>query len=189
MPITLIMGPMFSGKTSYMIEEEKKLLNNKDSSVVVLRPPADTRQYISHKKENSFQSNIYATENFEMLPDFKTIFIEESHLFNEKEKLISWISKFKFSKKNIYITLLNGDVNQTPFPIAGNLISISNNIIFLRAKCFACKEDAAFTSLQRRKNHSPNVNMMPSLKPFIKIGGDDIYAPYCYECIKHTFFD
>jgi thymidine kinase len=73
--------------------------------------------------------------------------------------------------KIVIVSCLDGTFEQEPFPNVARLFSKADTITKLSAVCTTCKRDAPFT---RRKGGS---------SPLITIGGSELYAPCCRDCL------
>lgn len=73
--------------------------------------------------------------------------------------------------KVVIVSCLDGTFEQEPFPNVARLFSKADTITKLSAVCTTCKRDAPFT---RRKGGS---------SPLITIGGSELYAPCCRDCL------
>jgi len=176
----LILGPMFAGKTTSLINKANEISNilNKDE-ILIINHSSDIRYsentfITSHDNIKipcialSLLSTIFDTEN--NISKIKYIFINEGQFFHD---LFDVIKKILFNYDIIiYICGLDGDYKQEVFPNCKllDLIPFSTSIIKLNAKCSFCKNKAPFT---KRIINSDNI---------VLIGGSESYQPVC---IKH----
>ena len=144
--LNLIIGPMFSGKSTKLIQYIKKYktLNKK---LMIIKPSIDNRytessDICTHDMEK--QSCI--TIDKDRLSDIITnidytqseiIMIEEGQFFTN---LYQTIVQMLTDNKIIFISALNGDSNQELFGEIYKLISICDNIEFLQALCLDCAD-------------------------------------------------
>jgi thymidine kinase len=144
--LTLILGPMFSGKSTKLIQyiNKYKTLNKK---MLIIKPSIDNRYTttanicthdmqtqncicIGHYELNSiFNLDTYTESNI--------IIIEEGQFF---DNLFENINKMLTDKKTIYISALNGDSNRELFGEIYKLIPICDNFEFLQALCLDCSD-------------------------------------------------
>lgn len=167
--LELIIGPMFSGKTSRLIQIKQKytILNKK---ILTLKPIIDNRYsqqsvIVTHDQNRSecvsrFKlSEVYDTENYDI------IIIEEGQFFSDLfEHVIEWCKT-----KKVYVAGLNGDANKNLFGNLYKLISHADNIVFLTALCKVCNDGtpAVFTK-----------KMIPDDK-IVDVGGAEMYQAVC----------
>ena len=173
----LILGPMFAGKTTTIINKASEISNiiNKDE-ILIINHSSDIRYsentFITSHDNIKIQciamsslSNIFDTEN--NISKIKYIFINEGQFFPD---LFDIIKDLLFNYKiKIYICGLDGDYKQEPFPNCKllDLIPLSSSVIKLNAICSYCKNKAPFT---KRIINSTNI---------VLIGGAESYQPVC----------
>lgn len=168
MYLTLILGPMFSGKTSYLITKFKTEQNQK---ILSIKYSSDNRynsdKICSHDHLSIPAIKINDINLINNLTNYDIVLIDEGQFFKNLDK---WIRNINFKGK-IYISALNGDYNQKPFGDIPFLISKADEIIFLHGKCQFCHCCSSFSK-----------RIVPSLKQ-VEIGGTDKYVPVCGECL------
>lgn len=150
----IILGPMFSGKTSHLINTYKSTDVNKKKTIVI-NHCIDQRyshkdEVISHDGESipcyKLESlrEIYSKFNSKELnyQDYKFMFINESQFFHDLHLVIIFVEKFKL---DVYIYGLDGDFQKKAFN--NNIlqyIPYADTVIKLHAKC-SCGANASFT--------------------------------------------
>lgn len=170
--LEIIIGPMFAGKSTELIQRIRKLrvLNKR---YLVLKPIIDNRysdtDIVSHNNEKEECVSFDSIDNFINLIDinsFDTIFIDEGQFFPDlKDGVLKIVEKYN---KNVVVTGLDGDFNRNEF----------GQILKLIPYCDSCKK---ITSLCVYCN-----DMTPALFSY-KVGGNnnqvevgaDIYKPVC----------
>ena len=183
----IILGPMFAGKSTYLINTIQSLINNNSNSeedkinifnsILIINHSSDNRystesEICTHdnKKMPSLSltklGDIFKIDNLNI--DSKTyIIIDEGQLFNDLyDSVKTLLIKYK---KTIYIGGLDGDYKQEPFKDSRilDLIPYATSIIKLNAKCIDCNENAPFT---KRLIYSDEQ---------ILVGGSESYKPVC----------
>ena len=144
--LSLIIGPMFSGKSTKLIQYIKKYktLNKK---MLIIKPSLDNRYTESSNicthdmethncimLEHNLLDTIYSLDDY-VCADI--IMIEEGQFFTN---LYMIVQQMLSNNKIIYISALNGDSNQQLFGEIYKLISICDNIEFLQALCIECSD-------------------------------------------------
>ena len=187
--LELIIGPMFSGKTSRIVEiyEQCKLLN---IPVAVINHIIDNRyddnELSTHDKikipcikVNSL-TKIWKNESFNEsiiyyfnLRKANVILINEGQFF---EDLFDNVNDMVNCGKKVYICGLDGDFNRNPFGDIIKLIPICDTVDKLTAYCNKCNNG---TIAPFSKKINVNVNVV------IDIGGNDKYIPVC----RHHYFN
>lgn len=176
----LILGPMFAGKSTYMIDTIENLTQQSDfnpEDIVIINHISDSRydtsKICSHngRKIDSINTDTLSDIPKSILEKAKYIFIDEGQFFNDLYSVITEliINVKNTTYKHIYISGLDGDFNQKPFNNSKllDLIPYASNITKLMAKCYKCDNIAPMT--KRLVNSSET----------ILIGGSDIYQPCC----------
>lgn len=174
--IELILGPMFSGKSTRLIEAiRKSVYRNKKS--IMIKFIGDQRyskksEVVTHDliKYDSIEcSNL--SESFDTLREYDIIGVDEGQFFPD---LVEISEKLAHLKKTVIIAALNGDFRMEPFPVIARIIPKADKIKLLKAYCFNCHKDAKFSLRIVQSNET------------VLIGAGESYKPACREC--HKFF-
>ena len=173
--IVLILGPMFSGKSTRLIENiRKSVYKNKKS--IMIKYSGDKRytnksEVVTHDliKYDSIECR-NLSDSYDLLKDYDIIGIDEGQFFPD---LVEISEKLSLLKKMVYIAALNGDFRMEPFPVIANIIPKADKIKLLKAYCFNCHRDAKF-SLRIVQNNET-----------VLIGAGEAYKPACRDCHKY----
>lgn len=193
--LTIITGPMFSGKTTALIDfynqiktRSVPIYNNPKctvkKTVIVINNNLDIRysttDLVNHNKTKvpcTFVKNLNELshlENGEISEEFNNadfILINECQFFdNIKDWILVAVNKYK---KNIYISGLDGDFQQNIFGNWYELIPHCNHIIKLHSTCHLCKLENAIFS-HRISNEDTQT-----------VIGSDNYIPLCRKCFNN----
>ncbi len=173
--LKIILGPMFSGKTTYLIDKYNELLKINKHAIV-----------INHTLDNRYSDNEVVTHdgikipclNIQKLKDLyndhedilsdenKYILINEAQFFDDiVEMVILLVEKYN---KYVYISGLDGDFKRKKFGNILDLIPISDEVIKLKAIC-KCGNTASFS--RRISNEQEQISI-----------GNDNYEPVCRKC-------
>lgn len=181
--LNLIIGPMFSGKSTRLIQyiRQYKTLNY---PMIIVKPSIDTRYTVSDELcthnfekescisyatgdlENIFKEKDYATS--------KIIIIEEGQFFSNLCEIIKKMSDV--DKKIVYITALNGDSNRELFGDIYKLLPLCDNIEFMQSLCIKCSDGTLGVYSKRYSSNHDQVC----------VGGSSVYQAVCRE---HYFVD
>ena len=174
--IELILGPMFSGKSTRLIELMRKYVY-KAKKTIMVKFFADQRyseksEVVTHDliKYDSINCK-KLRDSFDTLKQYDVIGIDEGQFF---EDLVEVCEELALMGKIILIAALNGDFRMEPFPVIQRIISKSDKIKLLKAYCFNCHKDAKFSLRIVQSNET------------VLIGAGEAYKPACREC--HVFF-
>ena len=169
--LELIIGPMFSGKSTELIRRIRRL-KVIGSSVLVVKPIIDNR-YISNKiTTHNYESvECMVLENLKDISDdivkqYNTIVIDEGQFFNDlKDMVLRWLD-FNI---NIIIGGLDGDFQRNPIGQILDLIPYSDKCTKVNSLCSVCKDgtEAPFT---KRTIESTDK---------VLVGGAESYIPVC----------
>ena len=174
--IELILGPMFSGKSTRLIELMRKYVY-KAKKTIMVKYFADHRyseksEVVTHDLIKYDSINCKLLRNsFDTLKQYDVIGIDEGQFFAD---LVEVCEELALMGKIILIAALNGDFRMEPFPVIQRIISKSDKIKLLKAYCFNCHKDAKFSLRIVKSNET------------VLIGAGEAYKPACREC--HVFF-
>ena len=173
--LVLILGPMFSGKSTRLIEVIRKY-TYKAKKTIMIKYFADKRyseksEVVTHDliKYDSMDCKILG-DSFKILKNYDVIGIDEGQFFPD---LVEICEKLVLLKKIVIIAALNGDFRMEPFPVISRIISKADKIKLLKAYCFNCHKDAKFSLRIVQSNET------------VLIGAGEAYKPACRECHKY----
>mgnify|MGYP003326845961 FL=1 len=176
MSLSMIMGPMFAGKSSELI----KRITSSNAPKIVINNQLDNRYSKSEisthdgKKipcvsmealEQLFTN--YHNMNCYALDDIKEIYIDEAQFFPDLYDVVfDLVINYK---KRVVISGLDGDFQMRPFAKSRmlELIPLASEIVKIPAKCYKCGESAWYS--KRLINSDEQ----------ILVGTDNIYQPAC----------
>lgn len=171
MSLELIIGPMFSGKSTKLIRKVQ-LARSIDKTVLVIKPSIETRYGEDKIFSHSMQSEIcLSSSNLEMFHKdiklFDLIVIDEGQFFPDLKKyVLSWVDEYN---KNVIVAGLDGDFERKPIGQVLELIPYADKCKKLTSFCKMCNDGtpAIFT-----KRLNP-------CEEQIKVGGSESYIPLC----------
>ena len=174
--IELIIGPMFSGKSTRLIGLIRKY-TYKAKKTIMIKFFADKRytdksEVVTHDllKYDSIECK-NLRDHFDKIKSYDVIGIDEGQFFPD---LVEVCEELALMKKTVIVAALNGDFRMEPFPVVAKLISKADKIKLLKAYCFNCHRDAKYTLRTIQSNET------------VLIGAGEAYKPACREC--HVFF-
>lgn len=182
MSITLIIGPMFSGKTTELIRLiDRKRISGKKCAII--KNKIDNRYEINYvtSHNNHKYSNcdilIYQDLSLEIANELKkkydVIGVDEGHFF---PNIDSFCGDLADNGIDVFVSALDSSFQQKLFIHIGDLISHSEIVIKLDAICMKCKTE----------NASFNIRTIDSEEEIL-VGGSEIYQCVCRKClILHT---
>lgn len=178
--LDIIIGPMFAGKTTKLIQMYNSI--SKNYNCLAVNYALDNRygenQIVSH---DGLRLDCVCIDNLEELSDYKKnpelalkflqtkyIFINEAQFF---KGLKQWsLHVMNFMKKNLVMCGLDLDFRREPFGELNMLIPVASNIYKLFGKCSNCPNKSLYSHRKMRSDEQ------------ILIGSGDEYMPLCNKC-------
>lgn len=178
--LELILGSMFSGKTSYLLDVYKKSVFC-NIPVAVINYTADSR-YTTEPMLSTHDKQmipcILATtieeairNNSETINHAETILINEGQFFPDIEEKVKEL--VEGSNKRVYICGLDGDFERKPLGNLLQLVPFSDHIIKLKSLCSLCRDGTPGVFSFRVTNEKSQV-----------VIGSSNYIPLCRECYQ-----
>lgn len=195
--LTIITGPMWSGKTTELLRQFDRKVHAKLSCLLV-KHGYDTRystdQVVTHVNTYGMSTKGHAVI-YKTIADlikgeglftqtYHTVFIDEIQFFPDKYLCLDLLNV----GINVVIAGLNGDFNRKMFPGMDVLFASASEIKMLTAICSKCKsEDASFTvKLHEHTGHSREGQCHG--KSSIDMGGSEKYMTVCLKC-RHLHYN
>ena len=179
--LSIILGPMWSGKTSKIVDLYKKY-NFCQVPIMPINYSLDTRygtECISTHDERiitcetsetlSQISDICNGEETEKFKKCKVILINEGQFFSD---IKPWVScALEKHNKHIYICGLDGDFRREKFGDLLDLIPLCDEVVKLKAICVNCKVNQAIFTHRHIREETDQILI-----------GTDEYKPLCRSC-------
>ena len=171
--LEVILGPMFSGKTTRIIDIYNSEYQQ-GKNIMVINYSGDTRYHDTMLSTHDkimipciFTNTLTDVCNVNDIKDIDTILINEGQFFDDLYDVIKELVKKQ--KKKVYVCGLDGDFKRDKFGGILDLIPICDNVIKLKANCNSCSNYALFSFRKSREEQQ------------ISIGSDN-YVPLCRNC-------
>lgn len=179
----LVVGPMYSGKSSQLIKKYEELVIDEcgfvEEDVLVVthslekryssdKLSSHDRKEISCKKFSSIQSIIDSCDSDRELEKVRYILIDESQFFHD---LLSVMTLVESHKKIVYVYGLDGDFKRNKFGSITDLIPFCDSVQKLRGKCSECIRPSLFSC-----------RITNDMETQIVVGSEDKYVPLCRSC-------
>lgn len=180
MHLELIIGPMFAGKSSAILQRIRraKVIGR---NVLIVTSVLDTRYDVrgasvkTHDQEGVTATGLGVNDLEEILKlgsfqQCDVIVIEEAQFFNGLYDVVKLI--VEVYKKDVIVVGLDGDSDRKPFGDILQLIPLADSVTKLAALCKRCSNgtEGHFTAL---------VSDPSDKKQQIYVGGADKYLPMC----------
>tara|TARA_B100000131_G_C18019259_1_gene573856 strand:- start:65 stop:613 length:549 start_codon:yes stop_codon:yes gene_type:complete len=178
MSLKIVIGPMFSGKTTYLLNELNKFscINLKCLYVNSIKDSREDDNYSTHNPTIGGCGNISSVKCDDLskiiVDDFDVIGIDEYGLFdNFNNVLLDWIET---KNKNVIVCGLNGDFLRRKFGYIIDLIPLADDVKVLNPYCKDCGKKSLLNKAIFSKRISDE-------KDVISIGNSN-YKPVCRYC-------
>ena len=188
--LDLVLGTMFSGKTTYILSQIAKMaelnysilyinieFDNRSENIFSTHNPFFDSQKDFVKRE-SISNNVSMIKTKKLSDiDFEAkdvIIIDESHFFDD---LIEFVNKCLDANKYVIVAGLIADFKGNKFGKTLDLIPICSNIKRLHAYCAECAKDKICCIATYSKR-------IVKCKKSIDIGGSEKYIPVCRNHFK-----
>ena len=182
--LSLIIGCMFSGKTTELLRQLTIL--SKFKKCLYINNSLDTRNkegvFSTHNplyknKIENIDMVSYTDEEFknnmENMKTYDVIGIDEFQFFNIDIQLI--VELVDIHKKTIFITSLDGDFNRNVFGKVFELIPYCDTIIKQHSYCSNCSNNKTL-------HHGIFTHKKKKQDDVIDVGADESYISLCREC-------
>ncbi|WP_126992399.1 thymidine kinase [Thermosipho globiformans] len=174
--LTVITGPMYSGKTTELLSFVE-IYNIGKKKTIVFKPSIDNRygedivsthtgfKVKAHKISKSIEILNHISNNID------AVFIDEVQFFDEE--LINVVRNLIFKGIDVYCAGLDISYLEKPFKTTANLLAMADEVIKKKAVCEKCGEHRATYSFKITQDNKE-----------IDIGGKEKYIALCRECLK-----
>ncbi len=170
--LEIIIGPMFSGKSTEIIRRIR-LLQKIDKKILVVKPGIDNRYSTNKITSHNYESvectvvNCLNEISSEKIKLHDTIIIDEGQFFTDLVETVDiWLKEFNI---DIIVAGLDGDFQQKPIGNILQLIPLSNKCVKLNSLCNICKDGT----------EAPFSFRLVKSKEAVLVGGSDKYMPLC----------
>ena len=171
-----IVGPMYAGKTSAILQEIL-WINHCKHKVLVLKPRIDNRYSQDHvETHNRLSYPCFAMTDWDEVLDkhtlmpynYHTVFLDEIQ-FMDTEQTLHNVDVMLRAGVNVTAAGLNQDSRGQPFETTAHLMALSDEIKLIEAICTVCGKSA--TKTQRMSDKGDRV----------AVGSVGMYEPRCLE--------
>lgn len=180
MSLEVVLGPMFSGKSSYIHSVIRRRVAV-GIPVLVVKPAIDNRY--DGEREVVTHDNIripcvslanLGDLSVEMLSTPEFVVIEEAQFFADVDKhVLVLVEKLH---KDVLVVGLDGDSNRAPFGRILHCIPYADKVTKLTALCTRCRNGTTAPFTHRKISDTNQVH----------VGGASDYEPLCRTCFTRT---
>jgi thymidine kinase len=181
MSLTLIIAPMFSGKTTYLLNKASICLDLNFSSVFVTHTLEDRdpevflhstllKPNLTNKLKVLKSSSLETIEH--ELNYYSNVFIDEFQFFTSLYDF-TIIRRLINNGKNVYIAGLKGNAFNQKFGILIDLIPEADDVVILKSFCKVCSEESRICV------PAPFTKRVTEDKNIVLVGAKEVYIPVC----------
>jgi thymidine kinase len=170
--IELILGPMFSGKTTEMLRlvQRHRITGAK---TIVIKYLDDTRydeiKCVTHDLHCAESIPVKTLSDAHFVDQYAVIGVDEGQFFPDLDVCCeTWANAGKI----VIVAALDGTFQRKPFGRVLQLVPLAEKVIKLKAICVVCKKSAAFSKYKIGEPSVVNID----------IGGSDKYMAVCRQC-------
>lgn len=182
--ITLICGPMFSGKSTALLQKIERGVYGK-KSVALIRPKKDNRKYFTHSDGNSTLEKLIRDKKVKLyeiegeisdeqvqtiLDLYQIVCVDEYFMIKGCKKFCTTMSVLPHT--DLYFAGLLSTSENTLFPEAVDILPYCDEILKLNSVCLDCGSNhgsySAFIGAEK--------------KDLIVVGDENLYKPVCRKC-------
>lgn len=166
MPIDIITGPMFAGKSSELVRRLRRA-RRQGKSTQVFKPALDTRDaMISTHDLDKFECDVWRPEA--AVVTAQVVGLDEAQFFGPE--IVDHVWRWAMENRTVVIAGLDMDFRRQPFGPMPWLLAIADTVTKLKAVCAQCHGDAAYS--HRRSGGGER----------IEVGGQEAYEARCLHC-------
>jgi len=181
--LEVIIGPMFSGKTSELIRlVEREVYAKRKGAIfkIAFDKRYSAKQVVTHNglKYDAYTvassiEGLHKIEELVVSQELDAIGVDEVNFF--PEALVGVLDRLADTRRVIACGL-NLNFRAEPFPTTMQLAARADRVRYLSAVCVVCGQEA--TRTQRLIAGKP----APKDSPIIIVGGKEMYEPRCRTC-------
>ena len=171
MSLELIIGPMFSGKSTELIRKIR-LAKIIDKKVIVIKPIIDIRyknnKIVSHSFESEECESIQLLAEMDLkINNYDLIVVDEGQFFPDlKEYVLKWV---EVNNKDVIVGGLDGGHKRNKIGDILELIPYSDSCTKIKSLCKKCNDGTSAIFTHRMNDNQDQV----------QIGGAETYIPLC----------
>lgn len=177
--LDLIIGPMFSGKTSELIRQ-LVTYSKAGFNVLYINSSFDSRSDVGFSTHNSSlsttQSDIKMVKVSKLMSDVRLVQNSDVIGVDEAQFFDDLVDFYRFAvetlKKKVVVCGLNGTSQRSRFGQITELVPVCDNITFLHSFCTRCAEGKTIVP-------APFSKRISTVQSTVCVGGIESYIPVC----------
>ena len=183
--LEVIIGPMFSGKTSELIRlVEREVYAKKKGAIfkIDFDRRYSEKQVVTHNglrydaySVSSTDDGVRRIEAVAETESLDAIGVDEVNFF--PRSVVGVLDRIAASRR-VIASGLNLDFKAEPFPTTMELAARADRVMYLSAVCVVCGQEATRTQRLIAGKAAPKDS------PLIVVGGKEMYEPRCRACYE-----
>ncbi|KAJ3448260.1 thymidine kinase cytosolic [Anaeramoeba flamelloides] len=175
--IELILGPIFSGKTSELIRKINRFsYASKKCMILKFSEEAETEKK-SFKTHSGYLYKALATDTLnrvaEQVKEFQVIGIDDGQFFPE---IADFADRLANEGKVVIIAALDGTFERKPFECITTLIPRCENLVKLGSVCMVCYKEGSFS---KRITNEKQVKLLGGTEKYISVCREEYFGLHC----------
>ncbi len=175
MSLDVVIGPMFSGKSSYVLSVISRY-SALGVPVLVITHESDVRYgqglVATHDGRNAPCVHTKDLDTVDIGP-YKVVIVDEAQFFKHLIPFVEWA--VDTHRKHVYLVGLDGDSNRRKFGEILDCIPLADRVHRLTAFCRRCSDGTPGLFSYRHGYHDQQV----------LVGGSNQYETLCRNCYLH----
>ena len=175
MSITLITGPMFSGKTTELLRMLERSRIAKKTCLLIKWAEDDRydcTRVVTHDKRSATASlSCTALPDITEVVAYDVVGIDEGQFFPGLAEFCDAVAN---AGSEVFVAALDGTYQREPFPAIAALIPLAEFVKKIHAVCVSCGRLAAYSVRQESA---------PAVTGTYSIGGTESYKAVCRACL------
>ncbi|KAJ3438356.1 thymidine kinase cytosolic [Anaeramoeba flamelloides] len=165
--IELILGPIFSGKTSELIRRINRFSYASKKCLILKFSEESENEKKSFKTHSGYDYKALATDTLdrvsEQVKEFQVIGIDDGQFF---PKIADFAEKLANEGKVVLIAALDGTFERKPFGCITQLIPRCENLVKLGSVCMVCYKEGSFS---KRTTNEKQVKLLGGTEKYISV--------------------
>lgn len=181
MSLEIILGPMFSGKSSRILSIVSRY-SAINMPILVIKHAADNRyatnEIVTHDNRRApcITVGYFSDVDQQFLRQFRVVVIEEAQFFQGLVEFVTYL--VDRLECQVFVVGLDGDSDRKPFGEILQCIPLADKVEKLTAMCHRCVNGRPAIFTYRNGGHQHQQ---------VIVGGADVYQAVCRECYHEKF--
>ncbi|KAJ6235924.1 thymidine kinase [Anaeramoeba flamelloides] len=180
--LELILGPVFSGKTSELIRRINRFSYASKKCTIIKFSEESENEKKSFKTHSGYDYEAFATDTLkrvaEQVQKFQVVGIDDGQFFPE---IADFAEKLANEGKVVVIAALGGTFERKPFECITKLIPRCENVVMLSSVCMVCYEEGSFS---KRITDEKQVKLLGGTEKYISVCREEYFGLKCNDTEK-----